>query len=68
MEAYFDAAFEDVRHERSLILLLSLTDRDLSKKNKYTDPELNIIANLDLECLNRVRKITQYFAIQLIEW
>ena len=29
MEAYFATMFEDVRHERSLILLLSLTDPDI---------------------------------------
>ena len=29
MEEYFTTIFEDVRHERSLILLLSLTDPDI---------------------------------------
>ena len=29
MEAYFTMMFEDVRHERSLIELLSLTDPDI---------------------------------------
>ena len=29
MEAYFSNMFEDIRHERSLILLLSLTDVDI---------------------------------------
>ena len=29
MEFYFSSLFEDVRHERSLILLLSLTDPDM---------------------------------------
>ena len=29
MEAYFDSIFEDVRHERSLILLLSLVETDI---------------------------------------
>ena len=29
MEQYFAVLFEDVRHERSLLLLLSLTDPDL---------------------------------------
>ena len=29
MEQYFAVMFEDVRHERSLIFLLSLTDPDI---------------------------------------
>ena len=29
MEQYFAVMFEDVRHERSLILLLSLTNPDI---------------------------------------
>ena len=32
MEVFFDNLFEDIRHERSLILLLSLTDPDIVKK------------------------------------
>ena len=34
MEAYFSNLFEDVRDERSLILLLSLTDPDVLKQSK----------------------------------
>ena len=43
MEVYFARMFEDVRHERSLILLVSLTDPDVLKESKFTDHELNII-------------------------
>ena len=43
MEAYFATLFEDIRHERSLILLLSLTDPDILKQSKFTDDEINII-------------------------
>ena len=32
MEGYFTTIFEDVRHERTLILLLSLTDPDILKQ------------------------------------
>ena len=42
MEAYFNTIFEDVRHERSLIFLLSLTDPDILKQSKFTDDEKNI--------------------------
>ena len=53
MEHYFATMFEDVRHERSLILLLSLTDSDFLKQSKFTDDEINIIKNLALEKLHR---------------
>ena len=39
MEHYFAAMFEGVRHERSYILLLSLTDLDISKQSIFTDEE-----------------------------
>ena len=42
MEQYFATMFEDVRHERSLILLLSLTDRDILRQSKFTDDEIEI--------------------------
>ena len=40
MENYFTILFEDVRHERSLILLLPLTDPDIIKQSKVTDYEI----------------------------
>ena len=49
MESYFATMFEDVRHERSLILLLSLTDPDILRQTKFTDDEIEIIKNLALE-------------------
>ena len=55
MEAYFSNLFEDVRHERSLILLLSLTASDILKQSKFTDDEKEIIKNLALEKLHRQR-------------
>ena len=33
MEAYFNNIFEDVRHERSLILLLSLVEAEILKQS-----------------------------------
>ena len=67
MEAYFDNIFEDVRHERSLILLLSLTDPDILKQSKFTDDEINIIKNLALEKLHRQRILKEYHAVSLLE-
>ena len=46
MEAYFNTIFEDIRHERSLILLLSLTEPDILKQSKFNDHEIEIIKNI----------------------
>ena len=59
--------FEDVRHERSLILLLSITDTDILKQSKFTDDEINIIKNLALENLHRHRILKEYVARELLE-
>ena len=67
MEAYFAVIFEDVRHERSLILLLSLTDPDILIQSKFTDYEMNLIKNLALEKLHRQRILKQEVAIALLE-
>ena len=67
MEQYFSTMFEDVRHERSLILLLSLTDSDILKQSKFTDVEINIIRNLALEKLHRQRILKEHFAMDLLE-
>ena len=67
MEAYFSNLFEDVRHERSLILLFSLTDSDILKQSKFNDDEINIIKNLALEKLHRQKCLKEYFELQLLE-
>ena len=67
MEEYFTTIFEDVRHERSLTLLLSLTDPDILKQSKFTDDEINIIKKLALEKLYRQRILKEYHAVSLLE-
>ena len=67
MEAYFATTFEDVTHERSLILLLSLTDPDILKQSKFTDHEIDIIKNLALEKLHRQRILKETIALDLLE-
>ena len=67
MEAFFITIFEDVRHERSLILLLSLTDPDILKQSKLTDDEINVIKNITLEKLHRERILKKYHAVSLLE-
>ena len=59
MEQYFSSMFEDVRHERSLILLLSLTDPDILRQIKFTDDEIETIKNLAVEKLNRQRMLEE---------
>ena len=67
MEQYFATTFEDVRHERSLILLLSLTDPDILQESKFTDDEIIIIKNLALEKLHRQRILKEHVAMDLLE-
>ena len=67
MEQYFNTIFGDVRHERSLILLLSLTDTDILRQIKFTDDEIEIIKNLALEKLHRQRLLKKHVAMDLLE-
>ena len=55
--------FEDVRHERSLMLLLSSTDPDILRQSNFTDDEINIIKNLALEKLHRQRILKEHVAM-----
>ena len=59
--------FEDVRHERSLILLLSLTYSDVLKQSKITDDEIKIIKNLALEKLHTQRILKEHVAMDSLE-
>ena len=67
MEAYFSNLFEDIRHERSMILILSLIYSDILKQSKFTDAEIIIIKNLALEKLHRQRILKEYHAVSLLE-
>ena len=67
MEQKLARIFEDVRNERSSILLLSLTDSDILKQTNFRDDELNIIKNLALEKLHRQRLLKEELAIALLE-
>ena len=66
MEQYFSMMFENVRHERSLILLLSLTDPDILRQSKFTDYEIDIINNLAIEKLHRQRILIEHVAMSLV--
>ena len=67
MEQYFAMMFEDVRHERSLILLLSLTYPDTLKQSKITDYEIDIIKSLASEELHRQRILKEHIAMSILE-
>ena len=64
MEAYFNTIFEDIRHERSLIRLLSLVEPSLLKQSKFTDHEIEIIKNFGLEKLHRQRILKE----SILQW
>ena len=57
MEQYFNTIFEDIRHERSLVLLSSLVEPDILKQSKFLDHEIEIIKNIALEKLHRQRNL-----------
>ena len=67
METYFATIFEDIRHERSLILLLKLVEPSILKQSKFTDHEIEIIKNLALENLHRQRILKGHIALDLLE-
>ena len=67
MEAYFNTIFEDIRHERSLILLLSLVEPDILKQSKFNNHEIEIIKNIALEKLHRQRILKEVVAMDLLE-
>ena len=67
MENYFANLFEIIYYERSLILLLSITDPDILKQSKFTDDEIEIIKNLALEKLHRQRNLKEIIALDLLE-
>ena len=67
MEEYFSNLFEDVRHERSPILLLSSVEPSILKQSKFTDHGKEMNKNLALEKLHRQRTIKEHIAMDLME-
>ena len=67
MEAYFATIFEDVRHELSLILFLSLVEPDTLKRSKFTDDEKEINKNIALEKMPRPKILKEHVAMDLLE-
>ena len=67
METYFNTIFEDIRHERSLILILSLVEPSILKQSKFTDHDIEINKNLVLEKIHRQRILKEHIAMDLLE-
>ena len=67
MEQNFNTIFEDIRHERSLILLLALVEPDILKQSNSADHEIDIIKNIALEKLHRQRHLREIIALDLLE-
>ena len=67
MEAYFNTIFEDTRHERSLILLLSLVEPSILKQSKFLDHEIEIIKNIALQKIHRQRNLKEIVALDILE-
>ena len=67
MEQYFDSIFEDVRIERSLILLFSVVEPDISRQSKFLDHEIENIKNIALEKLHRVGNLKKNIALEVLE-
>ena len=67
METYFNTIFEDVRLERSLILILSLVEPDILRQSKFLDHEIEIIKNVAREKLQRQRNLKEIIALKLLE-
>ena len=68
MQASFSNLFEDKRYERSVILLLTITDSDVLKQSNFTDDEINIMKNLDLEKLHRQKSLKEIFALKILDY
>ena len=67
MEQYFATIFEDIRPERSPILLLSIVEPDILKQSKITEDEIDIIKNIALQKLYRQRNLKEVVALDLLE-
>ena len=67
MEAYFNTIFEDIRYERSLILILSIVEPDILKQSKFTELEKDFIKNIASEKIHRQRNLKEIIALDLLE-
>ena len=67
MEAYVKTIFEDVRRERSPMILLSLVEPDIFRQRRFLDHEIEINKNIAPEKLHRQRNLKEIIALKLLE-
>ena len=67
MEAFFSNLLEDIRHERSIIILLSIVEPDILRRSKFLDLELDNIKNITLEKLQRQTNLKEIIALELLQ-
>ena len=67
MEQFFAVMFKEVGQKRSFLFLLSLTDPDIVRLSKFTDYEINILKNLELEKSHRQGISKEHVAMSLLE-
>ena len=65
-ETYFASFFKGLRHEGSLVSLVSLTDETLNQTG-FPDHEIKTLRNLALEKLHIQKSSKVYVALQLLE-
>ena len=63
MQNYLESLIEDVWQERSLILLLFLTDEGILKQSRFTSNETILFKNLALEKSHGQKTSKKYYAI-----
>ena len=66
-EAYLATMLEGVKHEMSLIYLISLTNLGILKQSDFTEDEINMVKSFALEKLFRQRILKEYVAVSFIE-
>ena len=59
--------FEDVRYERTLILVLSLTDEGILKQSGFTENEIKIIKDFALQKVHRQRSLKEFKAMEFLD-
>ena len=67
MDQYFNTILEDIRYERSLILLLSLVEPSILSQSKFTDHEMENIKTIASEKLHGQRNLKGIVALDLLE-
>ena len=67
MEKCFATIIEDITHERSHFLFLSLVEPDILKQSLFTDDEIDFIKNIALEILHSQRNLKEIVALHLLE-